>query len=182
MIVDYFQLLQRRLSFVQAAAFGLVAILLSSCAATSTYTADTAPEYIVVKGYAPFYKLGPMQGRPDASLPLDTRVKLLRNEAGFSLVQLDDSRSGYVANENMAPAPPRPPAPPAETDSIDPRTGKKKSGSNKPNSPRYSGEQLNDIPLPDVNIPAPDLNVGSEDITAPAPTPTPVEEKPKFRY
>lgn len=181
MIVDYIQLVQRRLSLVQVAAFGLVAMLFSSCTTTAPLSADAAPEFIIVKGYAPFYRLGPMQGRPDASLPLDTRVKVLRNEAGYSLVQLDDSRSGYVANENMAPAPPRPPTPAAES-SVDPRTGKKKPGSNKPNSPRYSGEQLNDIPLPDVNVPAPDLNVGSEDITAPAPTPTPPVEKPKFRY
>jgi hypothetical protein len=166
---------------VQAAVFACAAVMLSSCTTTTPLTAETAPEYMIVKGYAPFYKLGPMQGRPDASLPLETRIKVLRNEAGFSLVQLEDSRQGYVANENMAPAPPKPPAPPADAGTIDPRTGKKKGG-NRPNSPRYTGEQLNDIPLPDVNVPAPDLNIGSEDITAPAPTPTPPTEKPKFRY
>lgn len=172
MIVDYIRL-------IQATALGLVAMLLASCAATATYTADTAPEYIIIKGYSPFYKLGPMQGRPDASLPLDTRVKLLRNDAGYSQVQLDDARTGYVANENMAPAPPRPPTPPA--DAAVTGSGRKKG--NRPNSPSYTGEQLNDIPLPDVNVPAPDLNIGSEDITAPVPTPTPsTEEKPKFRY
>jgi len=180
MIVNDLQPWQRRFPLVGAVMFAAVAMLLASCAATSTFTAENAPEYMVVKAYSPFYKIGPMQARPDASLPVDTRFKLLRQEMGFSYVLLDDGRQGYVANENMAPAPPRPAPTPSDDGSVDGKPGKKRG--NRPNSPRYSGEQLNDIPLPDVNIPAPDLNIGSEDISAPAPTPTPPVEKPQFRY
>lgn len=179
MIVEYIQLLQRRLPLLQVAAILVTTTWLSSCAATSSYTPENAPEYIIITSYTPFYKLGPMQGRPDASLPPETRVKLLRQEPGYSQILLEDSRTGYVANESIAPAPPRPPASTSSDDGSTGRSGKKKG---KPNSPAYSGEQLNDIPLPDVNVPAPDLNVGSEDISAPAPTPTPPVEKPKFRY
>lgn len=157
------------------------AVILSGCAATQTYTPETAPDYVMIRDYTPFYRLGPMQGRPDASLPSGTRVKLLRQEMGFSLVQLSDSRTGYVANENMAPAPPLPPSATGSDSSDSPsKPGKKRR--NTPDSPRYTGEQLNDIPMPEPNTPAPDLNIAPEDVAAPAPTPTPPAEKPKFRY
>jgi len=176
MIVDDLQPWLRRLPLTIAAM--AMVVLLASCA-TSTFTPETAPEYMIVKAYSPFYRIGPMQARPDASLPVDTRFKLIRQEMGYSYVLLDDGRQGYVANEHMAPAPPKP-KPTPDPYGADTPAGKKKG--NRPNSPRYSGEQLNDIPLPDANIPAPDLNIGSEDITAPAPTPTPPVEKPQFRY
>jgi len=156
------------------------AVILSGCAATQTFTPETAPDYVMIRDYTPFYRLGPMQGRPDASLPSGTRVKLLRQEMGYSLVQLSDSRTGYVANENMAPAPPLPPSVTASDSSDAPRSGKKRR--NVPDSPRYTGEQMNDIPMPEPNTPAPDLNIAPEDVAAPAPTPTPPAEKPKFRY
>ena len=120
------------------------AVILSGCAATQTFTPETAPDYVMIRDYTPFYRLGPMQGRPDASLPSGTRVKLLRQEMGYSLVQLSDSRTGYVANENMAPAPPLPPSVTASDSSDTPRSGKKRR--NVPDSPRYTGEQMNDIP------------------------------------
>ncbi len=162
---------------------GLVAaaVILSGCAATQTYTPQTAPDYVMIRDFTPFYRLGPMQGRPDASLPSGTRVKLLREEMGYSLVLLSDSRTGYVANENMAPAPPLPPSAPA-SDSSDSSSKPGKKRRNVPDSPRYSGEQVNDIPMPEPNTPAPDLNIAPEDVAAPAPTPTPPAEKPKFRY
>ncbi|MBN8710049.1 MAG: hypothetical protein J0I10_11740 [Verrucomicrobia bacterium] len=156
------------------------AVILSGCAATQTFTPETAPDYVMIRDYTPFYRLGPMQGRPDASLPSGTRVKLLRQEMGYSLVQLSDSRTGYVANENMAPAPPLPPSVTGSDSSDTPRSGKKRR--NVPDSPRYTGEQMNDIPMPEPNTPAPDLNIAPEDVAAPAPTPTPPAEKPKFRY
>jgi hypothetical protein len=181
MIVDNISRFRWLLFLGRMGSFPAMALLLASCAATAVYTPDKAPEYVVVHGYAPFYKLGPMQGRPDASLPLNTRVKLLRNESGYSMVQLDDARTGYVANDDIAPAPPRPPTPAVSDETSSTPSGKKR-GRNVPNSPHYSGEQLNDIPLPAANVPAPDLNVGSEDVTVPAPTPTPPAEKPQFRY
>lgn len=158
-----------------------LALVLSGCA-TESFSPDQAPEYVTIRDFTPFYRNGPMQARgADSALPADTRVKLIRREMGFSLVQLEDTRSGYVANENMAPAPPRPPAPPviASADDGAARTGgrKKRGGS----SPAYRGEQLNDIPLPDPNVPPPDLNIAPEEVPAATPVPTPAE-KPKFRF
>jgi len=153
-------------------------VLLGGCAATQTFSPDQAPEYLVLADFTPFYRLGPMQARgPDASLRAQTRVKLLRKEMGFSLIQLEDSRTGYVPNEDLVIAPPRPPEPKPSDDSASSGSRKKGRGST---SPVYRGEQLNDIPLPDPNVPPVDLNIAPEDV-APAPTPEAPAEKPKFR-
>lgn len=142
----------------------LLCALLLGCASTQVYELGQEPEYVVVQNFAPFYSVGPMQPRPDASLPLDTRVKLVRKEMGFSKIQLEDGRVGYVANESIIPAPPRPtPTPEPEiTSSSTPRRGADRGA-------RYRGPQVNDIPLPDLDI-------------APEEVPPPVETKPRFRY
>ncbi len=145
-------------------------LLLAGCA-TKSYLPGEQPEYIVIQDFSPFYLIGPMQARgPDASLPKDTRVTLVRQESGYSRVQLSDNRTGYVANEHMAPAPP-PPPPPKITET------RKRRGSG---GARYTGEQVNDTPLPDA--PSPDLNIAPEDVPVVAPAPTPPVEKPKFRF
>ena len=157
----------------------LLSAFLAGCA-TEAFTPDQAPEYMALKDYTPFYRLGPMQARgPDTTLRAQTRFKLLRKEMGYSLVQLEDDRTGYVANEFMIIAPPRPPEPKpsALVDDSSP-AGRKKGRGN--SSPVYRGEQLNDIPLPDPSVPPPDLNIAPEDV-APAPTPAAPVEKPKFR-
>jgi len=153
----------------------ILCLALAGCASKS-FTPDQAPEYIITTNFSPFYRMGPMQpGGPDGSLPKDTRVKMISQEMGFSRVQLEDMRAGYVANENIAPAPPKPPEPAASVDSDNssPR-GNKKRGS------RYTGAQVNDTPLPDPG-PPPDLNIAPEIVPSATPTPEPVEP-PKFRY
>ncbi len=123
-----------------------------------------------------------MQARgPDASLKVNTRVKMLRKEMGYSLVQLEDERTGYVANENLAVAPPRPPEPKVSEFIPDNASTGARGRRGKPSSPPYRGEQLNDIPLPDLDVPPPDLNIAPEDISAPTPAPEVPLEKPKFR-
>jgi hypothetical protein len=149
----------------------LLCLAIAGCASKS-FTPDQAPEYVIIRNYAPFYRMGPMQpGGPDASLPVDTRVKMLSEEMGYSRVQLEDMRTGYVANENLAPAPPKPPE---VATSGDQPSGRKKRG------PRYTGAQVNDTPLPDP-LPPPDLNIAPEIVPEATPTPEPVEP-PKFRY
>lgn len=149
-------------------------LVFAGCA-NQVFSPDQAPEFVITKNFAPFYRMGPMQpGGPDGSLPLDTRVKMVSQEMGFSRVQLEDMRTGYVANENIAPAPPRPPA--AVADSDGPAApGRKKRGV------RYSGAQVNDTPLPDPG-PPPDLNIAPEIVPAATPAPEPPPEPPKFRY
>lgn len=150
---------------------------LAGCA-SERYSPETAPEYSIIREFTPFYRLGPQQGRPDASLTVDTRVKMLSREMGFSLVQLEDTRTGYVANENMAPAPPRPKPREEPTES-----GARRRTSRSSESPAYTGPPVNDIPLPDPNVPPPDLNIEPEIMpdTIPVPAATP-EGKPRFRY
>jgi hypothetical protein len=155
---------------------------LGGCA-TQTFAPEVAPEYVVIRDFSPFYRMGPQQARgPDASLSTGTRVKLLRREMGFSLFQLEDLRTGYVANENMAVAPPRPPEQvkqEAEAASLKKRGGRSRGD----NGPIYSGPQVNDTPLPDPNVPPPDLNVEPEIVpkNIPAPDATPAS-RPKYRY
>ena len=157
------------------------AFFLGGCA-TQTFAPDVAPEYVVIRDYSPFYRLAPQQGRgPDASLHAGDRVKMLRREMGFSLVQLEDLRTGYVANENMAVAPPRPPEQVKQEAEV--AAAKKRGGKHGDEGPLYSGPQVNDTPLPDRNVPPPDLNVEPEIVpkNIPAPDATPATT-PKFRY
>ncbi len=167
--------------FTRYAIIPAICAILTSCA-TQTYAPEEAPEYSVIRDFASLYKLGPMQGRgPDGTLRVGDRVKLIRKEMGYSFVLLEDSRTGYVANEDIVPAPPRPPKPAAEAS-----TGSSESSSRRnSSSPRYRGQQVNDIPLPE-SAPPPelDLNIGLEDITSPtSPPPSGAPaEPPKFRY
>lgn len=162
----------------------LLCLVLASCA-TETFAPEVAPEYVIIRDFTPYYRLGPQQGRgPDESLRAGTRIKLLRREMGFSLVQLADSRTGYVANENMTVAPPRPPEQTRNEETTAPGSAKKRGGrSRAEDSPIYSGAQVNDTPLPDPNVPPPDLNVEPEIMpnNIPVPSATPAGT-PKFRY
>lgn len=155
----------------------VLAIFATSCETTQNFSPEEAPDYIVIRDYTPFFRTGPMQSRgPDASLPTQTRVKVFRLEMGYSLVQLEDLRTGYVANENIAVAPPRRPAKEEPESSRSSRSSRSSS-----NGERFRGEQLNDIPLPDPVAP-PDLNIAPEEMLAAPPRPQATPEKPKFRF
>ena len=173
-------------------------VVLSACA-TQTFTPDQAPEYEITRSFTPFYLQRPVQGaRTDISLNAKTRVKLLRKGMGYSFVQLEDFRTGYVANKNMAVAPPGSQKKPfgSTSDEAPTKPRRKKRPSPIPGagvsptpspSPVSQGEQLKDIPSHDVNAPSPtpppDLPIAPKEVPAPSPTPTPQPplEKPKFR-
>ncbi|HEX8280812.1 MAG TPA: hypothetical protein VF551_05515 [Chthoniobacterales bacterium] len=55
-----------------------------------------------------FYRYGPQQGNgPDESLPRDTLLTLIRPSFGYCKVQvLPGAKEGYVASEDIKPAPP----------------------------------------------------------------------------
>ena len=82
-------------------------LLAFSACATKTLNPDQAPEYTITRSFTPFYSERPVEGATTGiSLSEKTRVKLLRKETGYSRVQLEDSREGYVTNKNMVVAPP----------------------------------------------------------------------------
>lgn len=130
-------------------------------------------EWIVIRDFTPFFSLGPAQpSGPDLSLRNGERVILLKKEWGFSRVQISDGRQGYVDNDGLAPAPPEP--------KPLPETAGGRGKRNKKGEAAYQGEQVNDVPLPDV--PPPNLNIAPEDAPDAAATPTGTPPNPSFRY
>ncbi|MEP7071777.1 MAG: hypothetical protein ABI839_05285 [Verrucomicrobiota bacterium] len=63
--------------------------------------------YAVNTRSAPFYRYGPQQSNgPDERLPHDTLVALIQPSFGYCKVHLLTGDEGYVASENLHPAPP----------------------------------------------------------------------------
>jgi hypothetical protein len=156
-------------------------LLLVACAA-QTIRPDQTPEYEIIWSPTPFYEYGPTQrGGPSALLSTKTRVKLLRKKKGYSLVQLEDSRTGYVANQNMEAVPPesqkRPVGAPAAEES-QARSIRKKPASA---SPLPQEGQVNEAPASEATAPPPDLQPTPKEVPSPTPLPEPPLEKPKFR-
>lgn len=149
--------------FALAAALGL-----AGCA-TQSFEPGEEPELEVVADFAKFYRTGPGQERgPDATLRTGERFKMLRREMGYSFVLLEDGRTGYVANEEMAPASPEPPAEPQ------PKRPRKK----------HSGAEDRDFPEPAPGA-MPDLSVLPEAVEVFHPgleNDIPADAKPEFRY
>lgn len=149
---------------------------------------DFVPDMVVATDYAQFFKLGPQQaGGADFSLRAGETVMLQRKEFGYSRVQLENNLVGYMANEDITPAPP-----PEQ-----PKPGKRKkgsrSGSSSGSSERSTAaeEDFVDLPLQDINLdilpedvplePLPDLlpeppPQAPATAPAPEPEPTPIRE------
>ena len=173
----------------RAALAAATAIFVAGCETVPMEpSSDFVPDMIVGTDYAQFFKLGPQQaGGADFSLRAGETVMLQRKEFGYSRVQLENGLVGYMANEDITPAPP-----PEK-----PKPGKRKSGSRSSSS---SGsrerstaveEDFVDLPLQDINLdilpedvplePLPDLlpeppPQAPATAPAPAPEPTPIRE------
>lgn len=144
---------------------------------------EFAPDMVVGTDYALFFRLGPQQaGGADMSLRTNEKIMLLRKEFGYSRVQLEDGQVGYMANEDIQPAPEPP------RDSERKRVpGKKKKGDR---GEVVEEDYEENIPVPDPNLgllpddvplePLPDLLPEPVDVPqatpAPTPQPTPVKE------
>jgi hypothetical protein len=98
-----------------------LALLAAGCA--SSVTQGTIGDwYAVVSPETSFYHHGPQQGSgPDSQLTKGSIMKVIRPSFGYVKVQLQDGENGYVANEDIGPAPstlvkeklePPPPPPP----------------------------------------------------------------------
>ena len=141
-------------------------------------TPDFVPDMVVSTDYALFFRLGPQQmGGADLSLRTNENVMLLRKEFGYSRVQLENGLVGYMANEDIQPAPEPPPDP--ERKRMPPKKEKK---SRRGSSQTYSSYEEN-IPVPDPNLgltpddvplePLPELLPENVDVPGPTPAPTP---------
>ena len=167
-------------------------LLAFSACATKTFSPDQAPEYTITRSFTPFYSERPVEGATtDVSLSEKTRLKLLRKETGYSLVQLEDSREGYVANKNMVVAPPgsqeRPFGSTVEESRPKPRRKKRIIRAAAPTpTPVSQGEQPGTSPPAATPAPqaTPTPQAAPKESPAPTPEPTPQAtplEKPKFR-
>jgi hypothetical protein len=60
----------------------------------------------VVRYETNFFVNGPAQpGRPE-KIPVETFLAVLKRDSGYSYVKLEDGRTGYIASEDIASAPP----------------------------------------------------------------------------
>lgn len=173
------------LKAVRSVALAVTVVVSGAGCAMETFAPETAPEYVAIRDFTPIYRFGPQQpGGPDVALKSGARMKLLRREMGYSFVQIEDKRTGYVANENIAVAPPRPRETAETTAGTAGVSRKPGSRSRDATGPVYSGPAVNDTPLPDPNVPPPDLNISPElvpDNIPVLPDATP-SGTPKFRY
>lgn len=63
--------------------------------------------FAVTANSTPFYLYGPQQGSgADKTLPRDTLVTLIRSSFGYAKVKLTTGEQGYVARDDIRPAPP----------------------------------------------------------------------------
>lgn len=119
---------------------------------------EAGAEYFqTTQEFTPFYELGPQQaGGPDLSLKQGEVVQLVSRGFGFSQVEIEDGRTGYVATdalEKTEPPAPDEPAPAPRSSAI---TRVYDSGGSSSYSPPP------DLPpLPDVSEP-----VAEEDVPA----------------
>ena len=72
----------------------------------SALSGTTGGWYSVTAAETAFYKYGPQQGNgPDEQLPKESLMKIIRPSFGYVKVQLQNGQEGYVASEDIRPAP-----------------------------------------------------------------------------
>lgn len=119
-------------------------------------------QFLVSVPKSQFYKYGPAQAfGADFNLEKGQKVTMLKREFGYSRIQLADGQTGYVATEELTPAPPEPPPPRATPP---PKLATRGTGAGASSKPRRSNVQpvaedplfdITDIPLPMPQDPAP---------------------------
>ena len=85
-------------------------VVLAGCAESNPNQATAASGgrfYAVTTDSAPFYRYGPQQGNgPDMKLQKDRLMTLIRPSFGYCKVKLTTGEEGYVASDDIRPAPP----------------------------------------------------------------------------
>jgi len=129
------------------AALLLCAILLAGCSTSAGPGAHAGEPYIVNSQRTLFYAYGPAQASgPDFAINHGQRVTMLSYSYGYSQIAITETgQSGYVATEDLKPAPPSAlPSPSASPGAVRRRRG----GSARVSRPPTPAEQLR-IPLPE---------------------------------
>ncbi len=93
------------------AIFRSLVMMLSLAAFTAceTNSVPSGSKYVVSAHKASFYKFGPAQSfGADFVLNEGARVTMLEHSFGFSRVMTEDGTAGFVATEDLKPAPPGP--------------------------------------------------------------------------
>jgi hypothetical protein len=130
-------------------------MLLMGCAATGP--AAPTDRYVISVKAAQFYKYGPAQAfGPDFNLTQGQKVRMVQRQFGYSQVSLEDGTVGYVATEELKPAPPDPPPPRIVAKPRAPRffSSGKPRRSNVESIPGDPLFDVNDVPLPMPETPA----------------------------
>ena len=144
-------------------------LLLSGC---SHELAPPGSRFQVTTPNAQFYKYGPAQSfGADFVLPKGQRVIMLERSFGFSRVMTDDGITGWIASEEIAPAPPEPKKPGAVA-----AKGRRSGGGGGGVERMYSGPRKNSKVEAVPGDPLFDMS----DLPPPMPE-EPVQPKPKFR-
>jgi hypothetical protein len=140
----------------------LGALLLGGCALPKTTPAKT-DQFQVSVPKAQFYKYGPSQSfGPDFVLVKGQRVTVTKRSFGFTRVVTQDGVTGYVASEELEPAPPDPVPVATPPPQLARRGSKARDGVVEPTS---------ELPLFDVN-----------DVPSALPDSGPPKPAPGFRY
>lgn len=91
---------------VMAPVLAIASLALVSGCATSKVSGPQSGRYVVSSVTAEFYKYGPAQSfGPDLLLKKGDRVTMVERTWGFSKVVTDNGISGYIASEDLEPAP-----------------------------------------------------------------------------
>jgi len=132
----------------------LVALLMLDACSTAKPGSSQTTRYVVSVPKASFYKYGPAQSfGPDFQLLKGQKITKLDHSFGFSHVMAEDGTTGYIANEDIQPAPPEPIAAKSRNPlaSSTPK-GKKPKGKKNVDRPLKSpGFDINDLPLPSAD-------------------------------
>lgn len=117
----------------------------TACSAPRVEASGDTPVYVVTATQTPFYKNGPAQAvGADLSLKKGEMLTLLERHYGYSRVQTGDGQTGYVATDDIAPAPPE--TPKASVAARLKKTGGFGSAAGSVRAPDF--EQQNDAALP----------------------------------
>lgn len=124
-------------------------------------SANFVDDTVIVTDFAQFFRLGPQQaGGADLSLRTGERVMLQRKEFGYSRVQLEDGQIGYIANEDLQPAPPEP----RRKFGLREKPGSRGDDSKPRRKQRGSASSEEDFIDADIALPDPNLDIMPEEI------------------